>query len=517
MKITRLAIKSYRGIKDLTVEVPPGGAIIGGGNARGKTSILKAIGAALGAQGIGPDAIHVGDDQAEILVDLDALKVRRSITAKGSSVTVKTTEGDSKAKPQTFLNDLFGTASLDPLAFFLADPKERRRQVLEAIPLKITAKDVERWTGFVPDADADVTYDGHGLEELERLRATYYGWRTEANKAAREAAAKAVTAVAEAARRAPALEGAPDKATAESELEAVVGELQEVKGRAAAAERAQKATASTRQKIQNLKTEASRLRADAGMVPTPDQIALAEKERAQAETDVKSLRQRLHLAEQVEAAATKTCDDLADQLKAFDEHCEKAKEMDDQAEALEASLASVDALTVTPDQITAVAKALEVAKENVVRAHAAALADGARAAAEEAQAEARELAARAEEYDKVVTTLTNVAPRELAERSDMIPGLAFTDAGITLDGVTLDGLSGAEQMQFAIDLARRANAKAKILVVDGLERLDTQRMDEFVRYATRDDWQLLGTRVSEGELVLEAIEVDEAPAARKAG
>jgi hypothetical protein len=514
MKIIRLAIKNYRGVRDLTVEIPSGGAVIQGANAQGKTSILRAIGAALGAQGIGPDAIHVGETSAEIIVDLDALRVRRSITAKGSSVTVKTVDGDTKAKPQTFLSELFGTSSLDPLAFFLADAKERRRQVLEAIPLTITVADVQRWTGFLPDMV--VTYDGHGLEELGRLRSQYYAERAAANKVAKDADAKAATAQADAERQKSALEGAPDKGQAEAELAAVVAELQEAKGRAAAAERAHKASAATRQKIESLKTAASRIRADAGTVPTPGQIAAAEKERAEAETDTKDLRRRLHLAEQVEAAATKVCDELVDQLTFFDQQREKAKGMDDQVEALEASLASVDSLAVTPGAIAAIESAVEVAKQNVVRAHAAALADVAQLAAEEAQCEAQEAGTRAADLDKVVDTLTNVAPRELAERADVIPGLAFTDAGITLDGVTLDGLSGAEQLRFAVDLARRANARARILVCDGLERLDPKRMEEFVRYATRDDWQLIGTRVADGELVLEAIEADETPA-RKAG
>jgi DNA repair exonuclease SbcCD ATPase subunit len=509
MKITRLAIKNYRGLRDLSVEVPPGGAIIGGGNARGKTSILKAIGAALGAQGIGADAIHVGETQAEILIDLDALKVRRSISAKGTSLTVKTTDGDNKAKPQTYLTELFGAAPLDPLAFFLADPKERRRQILEAMPLKITAQDVERWTGFVPDSDVATAYDGHGLEELERLRKTYYSWRADANKTAKETAAKAKTAAEEAARQASALDGAPDKAQAESELNAVVSELNEIKGRAAAAERAHRASAATREKIEKLRATARDLRSDAGLVPTPDEIAEAETKRATAEAKCLNLRLELAAAELEERRAIAICDGFTDRLNTFNECCEKAAGFEEQADSLEASLASVGALVATPDQIAAVEKAVQAAKENVVRAHAAGLADLARLAAEEAEGEAKEKAADAAAYDKIVDTLTNVAPRELAGRADLIPGLALTEAGITLDGVSIDNLSGAEQMQFAIDLARRANAKAKILVVDGLERLDKKAMEEFVQFATRDGFQLLGTRVSEGDLVLEAIEPDE--------
>jgi hypothetical protein len=60
-------------------------------------------------------------------------------------------------------------------------------------------------------------------------------------------------------------------------------------------------------------------------------------------------------------------------------------------------------------------------------------------------------------------------------------------------------------MTFAVDLCKRLNAKAKILVVDGLERLDPERLEAFVKTATAGDWQLLATKVDAGELVVEAI------------
>src|SRR5262245_4802945 len=144
MKITRLEIHNYGGVKDLEIAVPAAGAVIKGGNARGKSSVLKAIGAALAAQGVGPEAIRKGEDGAEILVDLDAIRVRRAITAKGSSLTVTNADGDNWRKPQTRLNEILGSCPLDALSFFLAKPEERRTQVLEALPVQVTAEDVAR-------------------------------------------------------------------------------------------------------------------------------------------------------------------------------------------------------------------------------------------------------------------------------------------------------------------------------------------------------------------------------------
>ena len=63
-------------------------------------------------------------------------------------------------------------------------------------------------------------------------------------------------------------------------------------------------------------------------------------------------------------------------------------------------------------------------------------------------------------------SLTEQAPAELLAQCDGIPGLSLDGDDILLDGVRLDSLCGAEQVRFCVEVARRANAKSKILVVD---------------------------------------------------
>src|SRR5581483_8903890 len=65
MRITRLRIKNYRSIEQLDEKIPPKGAIAKGGNARGKTTVLRAVRAAFLARDIAPDAIREGTDRAE--------------------------------------------------------------------------------------------------------------------------------------------------------------------------------------------------------------------------------------------------------------------------------------------------------------------------------------------------------------------------------------------------------------------------------------------------------------------
>jgi hypothetical protein len=105
-----------------------------------------------------------------------------------------------------------------------------------------------------------------------------------------------------------------------------------------------------------------------------------------------------------------------------------------------------------------------------------------------------------------VKTLTHDAPAALLKASNAIPGLAIDGDTILLDGRDIEKLSGAEQMRFAVDIAKRLNASTKLLLCDGLERLDPEQCEKFLAFATADGWQLICTKVAGGERVIEAIE-----------
>jgi hypothetical protein len=47
----------------------------------------------------------------------------------------------------------------------------------------------------------------------------------------------------------------------------------------------------------------------------------------------------------------------------------------------------------------------------------------------------------------------------------------------------VDQLNTAAQMRFALDVAKRLNAKSKIVLVDGLERIDDEQRAAFVAHA----------------------------------
>src|SRR4030065_623583 len=123
MKIARFSIKNFLGIKEANIS-PGEITIFAGKNGMGKTSILKAIKAAF--KGTSISEIHQGTERAELVVELDDIKVTRVQTKKTSEVTVKTKEGFTRPAPQKFLDGLLGDYAFNPLEFLLAEKKEER-------------------------------------------------------------------------------------------------------------------------------------------------------------------------------------------------------------------------------------------------------------------------------------------------------------------------------------------------------------------------------------------------------
>lgn len=499
MKITRLSIKNYRGIKTLDVAVAPSGAIVTGKNAKGKTSVLRAIQAALAAQGIDASDIRIGSDKSEIMIDIDALKVRRSITPKSSTLKVLTADGDQKAKPQTLLNDLLGPAAFDPLNFFLAKPEERRKLVLDCMPVEVTPEDLEKW-GIDDISRAGIPVDGHGLEVIERLHRVFYERRTEANRNTKEASAKAEAAETEADRLTS--EAGPNPPTLEEAQRAHTPNIQAyqaLKARADGAAAARAATEKTRARIAEVSAKLEAKRAEAPQRYVAQDFELAGNRVDQA-------REAYRLAELELKAATAIIEEMREVNRKGDENAKECGSLEEQLADLNTSIADVDAMAVAPEELAAAEAAGKATYLGIQRAKKAQEAAAAAAAAAHVRADADAAKAKAERLHGIVEALTNDAPADVANRGEMIEGLTFDGDRILLDGVPLDSLCGMEQMEFAVKLARRANAKSKILVVDGLERLDPEQFERFCDLALADDWQLLGTRVSGTELQFVAIE-----------
>lgn len=497
MRITKLAAKDFMCLESFEQDVPEGGLVVAGGNGRGKSTVLRLVQQGLLAAGVSPSSVRLGAERAEIRISLGDVVVRRLISKEGTStVSVKTTDGMTRNKPQTWLAQISGSV-LDPLAVFFAPPKERRALVLKALPVTVTR---EQLRAFWPDAPAEFDVTGHGLEVLARAHRIVYERRTGANAAAKAARSESERLALEAAAirtRAPGEAMSVDAADrAVTEARAA---LQRLETRDAESKRAIERTASTRAKVDELRANArdignAQLELKASLASVHElHVEIAELERligdrrnalVQAESDVSRARTTI-------------------------QRCESDAQ---QADALEAALANAGPEPVDAAEIEAFRTVLAGAERCAGDARAFAAAEAATQRARDAIARTGDADAEAKRLDTIVRALADEAPRSLPG-TDAIPGLSVDSDDLTLDGKRLEALCGAEQLRLAVQIAKRARSGCDLplLVVDGLERLDTEQFAVFLEEATAGGWQVLGSRVTGGDLHFEAIERGDAP------
>lgn len=518
IRVTKISIKNYRGLKAIETEVPGSGVIAQGRNGSGKTSFLNAIGAALAANDIGPDALKIDEKEGEILIDLDvagkALHVRRRFSEKGSTISVENDDGDKKAKPTTLLGELLGSAPLDVISVVLeTDKKKRRELILKALPVKASLEQLRRWVPRLPE-DYDVS--GHGLEVIERLRLSAYDKRTAANKAAKDAAEAAARAESLAtANRRVVPKDAPAFDEAKAAAEKTTAALNAARSRMALAKTAEERTAGLRQQVTEWRAEAKNLQEAAAGAPTEAQATEARRDWETACQAVRDLTAQLTVAREREQEASRKIGTLDAAAERADAATKRAAELVAQADKTEAGIAAA-ADTITEDDVKAAELADSAAAQALLAAGQRAKAEEAETAYEAAKADHEAKKAEADRLDAVVKALQTEAPAAiLAETPGVASGVEIEGDDVRYGGVSLDKLCGAEKTAFAAQIAKALNPRVGFLVVDGLERLDPEQLEAFVKEATKDGRQLFGSLVHKGDMVLAAIEtvVDDAAAA----
>lgn len=135
MKIIKLQAENIKNLK--AVEITPDGkaVILTGKNGAGKSAILDAIFTALTGKKL-DEPIRKGQDRAEVIVDLGDFIVKKVFTEKGARLEVTSKDGDIKKSPQTFLDEIFGKISFDPLAFSTMKPRDQLDLLKDVVGLK---------------------------------------------------------------------------------------------------------------------------------------------------------------------------------------------------------------------------------------------------------------------------------------------------------------------------------------------------------------------------------------------
>lgn len=501
MKLRRIRITNYKGIEALDCTIGEAGAIVKGKVQSGKTSVVDAIKAALTGEGVDPHCIRDGADKSEILLDWDNASLQQVIRRSGNHGL--TTDGFGLGKPRTRVEEVFGYL-LDPMELAKMKPAERRAKVLAMMPAEVSAIDLKGWTGdeWKPDPGK------HGVEVIMEVRQHYYDERKRANAEAKEAARKHE----EAQKRADALAKPEHVGVSllppgeeDAPVKAAEAELQALQRRKADAEAMEARTKGTRERIAKLRAEAADYVAQAPSV-TQEEVDAADEAESAADRARAEAKRVYDLACSAWEAAAAHSRQLLQKRKDAAELLGKASQREAQAVDLEDTLSETAIAPPAAEDCAAAEQAVAAARARADLVRAARTAYDAASEAADLADLAADTKAEADRLDRIVTFLGGDAISELAARANMVHGLSFVDDDIALDGHIFGVLSDSQRISLCVELARRLNPKGKLIRVNGLEQFDDDSLADFVGMATRDGWQLIGTRVERGELQIVAIE-----------
>lgn len=154
--------------------------VISGENGSGKSSILDAI-STIFEGGHDPALIRHEADKGEVVLELnDATTIRKVITAKGYTLTVKTKDGGIVKAPAKYVERLAAGFALDPIAFVTAKKAERVKFLLEAMPIEFTAEETRKILGEAAPVTAI------NLQRLGEIRDGLFEGRREVNVIVRD-------------------------------------------------------------------------------------------------------------------------------------------------------------------------------------------------------------------------------------------------------------------------------------------------------------------------------------------
>ena len=147
MKITRLTIKNIGKIEAVEINPETNAVIIQGKNEAGKSTVLDSIFVAL--TGKRPDDfIRHGQKKAEIIVDLDKYKVKRTFKPNKTELEVTNKNGVPYDGAPALLKKLIGVIAFDPLEFAGMRPADQANMLLQAANVNLEKYQAARSTAY---------------------------------------------------------------------------------------------------------------------------------------------------------------------------------------------------------------------------------------------------------------------------------------------------------------------------------------------------------------------------------
>ena len=141
-KIEYIAVKNFKGIKELEVSNLSRFVAVFGKNGAGKTSFIEAIKSAIKADRGINSKVRIGEDKGEIEVKFEDFVIKR-IVGDGGKLIVEH-NGELVKQPQAWLDGVFKWTIGDPQKFINLHNKEKIKYLLETQGKKLEYDELEK-------------------------------------------------------------------------------------------------------------------------------------------------------------------------------------------------------------------------------------------------------------------------------------------------------------------------------------------------------------------------------------
>lgn len=457
MQLSRVLIQNVMGIE--YQEFAAGAlTIIRGPNGVGKSSVLRAISDVFSG-GHDPAIIRQGAKKAEVILTLDDNStITKSITPKGQTTVVKTSEGAVVPAPMTFVNELASGFAFDPLAFVNAPHKERAAYLSQVMPITITKAQVVaaiESRKLVPQIEKLITAATFDIASLNGQRKKLFEDRSGVNKAI-----KILEGTIDTLRKTM-----PGNWKPEGDADSILKNAQDKLDTANA-------------ELANIRQQRAEKMQEIDRATQADLSAVAQWE---AE-EIDKIRLEATSRRNTITAAVQEIREAAH--GSFDESIEQATQ---QVEA------AISERSAVQEQAKLFAKQKETA-----------------ASLQQYMEDLRSANAEAELYTQAMGAID--AAKEAALKTSPIPGLSVIDGEVMYqqDGldapIPFDNINTQLQYKIALRIASMGAGKLGLMVLDNTEAMDEANWAEFKAAAVESGFQIMAARVDNiNELDIEPV------------
>jgi DNA repair exonuclease SbcCD ATPase subunit len=469
MKITKLRIRGLFGLKEFDSD---GKSIeLTGQKGAGKSAVIDAIKYALSNRSDREFILTRGENEGEVLIETDSgIRVNRKVrTGKADYKSIKQA-GQKDEKTEAFLREIFTELQLNPIEFARMDVKEQNRIILDLIDFKWDLNWIKEQFGEIP---RDVNYEQNILCVLHDIQADegyYFLTRQDINREARNKQAFIEEIGA-------ALPKGYNAAQWEKvNLAELYKQIETIRNRNEWIEKAKRSVANRDNKIRGFQADFEIEKAAIEKETSSTRNSL-EKQIVEMENKIREYRKELETLEEKKISKLALARQTMETKSA--EYDGEVKQYEDMAKE-------------TPMDFSELQKEAEHTERMKAFINEYRRMVG-------LQDDVKRLKQESDNITAKIEKARSLPGEILASVKIPIDGLTIKDGMPLINGLPVSNLSDGEKLDLCIRIAVQREGALKMLLLDGIERLDTKSRDDIYRLLKNKGVQFIASRTTDDD------------------